>query len=670
MTRHYNAQSLVLLATMLAFSVAARAQPVDYGSLEQLFGEPITTSVTGKPQKASDAPADIVILTQDDIRRSGADTIPDILRFVTGLNIRTYGIGDQSVSIRGYNQPMNPRLLVMVDGRQVYLDDYGYVAWNAIPVQLDEIRQIEIIKGPNSALFGFNAASGVINIITTDPIKDTLNAITVRTGTQGLAEASIVSTVHLGANAGLRVSAGGFTSRDFEPRGLSDYDIADRPAPRNGTFNARGSWDVQPGIRLNAEAGVVDSTVGVFDPEGTYLGTRYRISTARVGASFDSRIGVLDFDFYRNQAQNSYTVEGVVEDLVNTVYVAKASDLLKLDADNTIRLGLEYRNNAAASQTIFNGTIGYQVYSANAMWDWQVLPSVSLTNAVRVDHLALHLDGTPYAGLGLTAAQYNQTTITEPSFNSGLVWRVTEKDTIRLTAARGLQTPSLIDYAFQLAIPGITLHGSPTLAPTAVWNYELGYERDVTWLNSTVKTATFFQRNVSLLAASFSLPLTAAAAASGSLQSGNIGSSDEVGLEVGINGKSDNGFRWNASYSFASITDHLISGLATAPNLDYNHGTPQHTVIVGGGYSVGKWELDAEGEWQSSYQDFKAAPTGLSIQPVRVGNYVTFNARVGYRVTDFLTISGTAQQFNVSKLVETAGPPVERRFIIAATARF
>ena len=671
MKNHGATQILWLAAAMLSAGVsAARAQTVDYGALEQLFGEPITTSVTGKPQKASDAPADLVILTQDDIRRSGADNIPDILRFVTGIDVRTYGIADSDVAIRGYNQPLNPRLLVMVNGRQVYLDDYGYVAWSTIPVQLDEIRQIEIVKGPNSALFGFNAASGVINIITVDPIKDNTNALTVRTGTQGLAEASVVGTAHLSDVAGVRLSAGGFSVRDFEARGLDAFDSADRPRPQNGTFNLEGSWQVRPNIQITAEGGVVDSHTGVADPQGTYLDTRYRINTLRLGTAADTQFGLLAIDFYRNQAHNEYSTPLANIGLVNTVYVAKVSDLFKVNPDNTVRVGLEYRDNAADGQ-VFGGTIGYRVYSANAMWNWQVLPSVSVTNAVRVDHLQLRLNGTTPADTPLTTSQYNQASFTEPSFNSGVVWKVTDNDTLRLTAGRGLQVPSLVDYAFQYAAPGVgTIYsGNPTLVPTAVWNVELGYDRGVSVIGSTIRTAVFFQRNVNLVAAGASVPFGLQTSRYLTSQSSNIGSSDEVGFEVGIKGKSASGWRWNASYNFASITDNLVAGFTTTPNLDYRRGTPQHTVILGGGYSVGKWEFDAQGRWQSTFQDFKGAAYS-GYDAVNVPNYVSFSARVGYRVTENLTLSGTAQQFNVSRIMETAGPPVERRFILAATAHF
>src|ERR1700722_17787528 len=168
----------------LSVTVPAAAQSVDYQALEQLFGEPVTTSVTGKPQRATDAPANIEIITQDDIRRSGATTIPDVLQFIPGLDVRRDGFASADVGMRGYNRVANPHLMVLVNGRQVYMPDYGRILWATIPVQLAEIRQIEVIKGPNSALYGFNAVDGVINIITYDPIDDRVNTATAAGGTQ------------------------------------------------------------------------------------------------------------------------------------------------------------------------------------------------------------------------------------------------------------------------------------------------------------------------------------------------------------------------------------------------------------------------------------------------------------------------------------------------------
>jgi outer membrane receptor for ferrienterochelin and colicins len=100
------------------------------------------------------------------------------------MDVLNFAASQSDVGIRGYNQARSPRLLVLINGRQVYLDHFGYTDWNALPIQLSEIRQIEVVRGPNSAIFGFNAVSGVVNIITFNPKFDNTNAVEVRAGTE------------------------------------------------------------------------------------------------------------------------------------------------------------------------------------------------------------------------------------------------------------------------------------------------------------------------------------------------------------------------------------------------------------------------------------------------------------------------------------------------------
>ena len=130
------------LAWAALWAASARAQSVDHGDLEGLFGEPVTTSATGKPQRASQVPANMEIITAEQIRRSGADNLPDILQYVAGVDVRRYGFAAADVAVRGYNETSNARLLVLLNGQQVYLDDLGRTQWYTIPVELDEIRQI------------------------------------------------------------------------------------------------------------------------------------------------------------------------------------------------------------------------------------------------------------------------------------------------------------------------------------------------------------------------------------------------------------------------------------------------------------------------------------------------------------------------------------------------
>src|ERR1700683_820180 len=101
---------------LLASSPAILAQSVDYGALEQMFAEPVTTSATGSPQRASKVPANMEIITAEDIRRSGARDIPGVLRHIADVDLLQWGTDDTDVSVRGYNQAYSQRLLVLING--------------------------------------------------------------------------------------------------------------------------------------------------------------------------------------------------------------------------------------------------------------------------------------------------------------------------------------------------------------------------------------------------------------------------------------------------------------------------------------------------------------------------------------------------------------------------
>lgn len=647
-------------ATCAMLPVAVSAQGVDYTTVEQMFGEPITTSVTGKPQRASEVPGDLTIITQDQIRRSGATNIPDILQFVPGVDVRHYGIGQAEVSIRGYNSPLNPRLLVLIDGRQVYSDDYGRVAWNALPVQLLEIRQIEVIKGPNSALFGFNAASGVINIITFDPLLDKVNAATIQGGTQSFGTASAVGTAHIGETAGVRISVGGLTEREFS----GETAVAGLPHPSSGSVNIDGHWQVSPTILLRASGGQTDAHTPSDAIGFATLNVAERTNYLRFGGASDTPLGTLDFDVYRNM---SFVKFGTSPSFLNDTLVAKASDLLKVNAANTVRVGVEYRNNRASSGSTFGGSVNYNVYSIDGLWDWQVAPSVDFTNAVRLDHLVLGYGGALLPIPGRTLAAYNNATITQPSFNSGLVIKASDLDTVRLTAARGLQVPSLIDFGLQTLEGSAYAVGSPTVVPTSVWNAELAYDRGLPSLDATITTAVFVQRNTNLLSAPFNTPFVLSGGHVTSTAA-NVGSSNEVGVELGLRGKTAGGFRWNASYTFASISDDISSAYPPSPSTRYDNGTPQHSVVLGVGYTNGPWELDAQGKWQSRFTDYMLGAGGY--QPVYMSNYVSLNGRVAYQITENVTAALVGQLYNISAIFKPIGSLVERRLIASITAYF
>jgi outer membrane cobalamin receptor len=134
--------------------------------LELLKEEETVSIATRHEQPISQAPSNVYVITDEDIRHSGATDIPTILRRVPGLDVMQVTGADFNVSARGDNQLFANKILVMVDGRSIYIDGQGLVFWKSLPVTLPEIKRIEVLKGPASVVYGFNAFDGVINIIT------------------------------------------------------------------------------------------------------------------------------------------------------------------------------------------------------------------------------------------------------------------------------------------------------------------------------------------------------------------------------------------------------------------------------------------------------------------------------------------------------------------------
>jgi iron complex outermembrane recepter protein len=124
------------------------------------------TSVSRKPQALSNAAAAVFLITQEDIRLSGATSIPEVLRMVPGLEVARIDASKWAVSSRGFNGRYANKLLVLIDGRTVYNPLFSGVLWDAQDTVLEDIDRIEVIRGPGAALWGANAVNGVINIIT------------------------------------------------------------------------------------------------------------------------------------------------------------------------------------------------------------------------------------------------------------------------------------------------------------------------------------------------------------------------------------------------------------------------------------------------------------------------------------------------------------------------
>src|SRR5947209_731569 len=160
-------------AGLLAGQNPGAANPGDLTSktIQELMNMDVV-SVSRKEQHLSKTPAAVYVITQEDIHRSGARTIPDALRIAPGVQVSQLDANRWAVSVRGFNDTLSNKLLVLIDGRTVYSPVFSGVYWEQLNVPMETIERIEVVRGPGGSVWGANAVNGVINIIT-KKAKDT-----------------------------------------------------------------------------------------------------------------------------------------------------------------------------------------------------------------------------------------------------------------------------------------------------------------------------------------------------------------------------------------------------------------------------------------------------------------------------------------------------------------
>src|SRR2546427_4834895 len=193
----------VLLASGTVAQNPQNVPDVTSMSLEDLMNLQVT-SVSKRTQKVADAAAAVFVITQEDIRRSGAASIPEALRMVPGLEVARIDENKWAIGARGFNGRFDNKLLVLIDGRSVYTPLFSGVYWNVQDVMLEDVDRIEVIRGPGATLWGANAVDGVINVIT-KKAKATQSAIvTAGAGTEERAAGGVRFGGQVGGNSKFR----------------------------------------------------------------------------------------------------------------------------------------------------------------------------------------------------------------------------------------------------------------------------------------------------------------------------------------------------------------------------------------------------------------------------------------------------------------------------------
>lgn len=225
-----------LLCLFPSIRIFASSTALHALELEQLM-QMTVTSVSKRSQSISDTAAAVYVITQDEIQRSGANNLPDILRLAPGVQVARLDASFVSISIRGFNTIYSNKLLVLIDGRSIYSPLFSGVFWESYLPMIEDIDRIEIIRGPGASVWGANAVNGVINILTKP------------------AELTQSEVVAAGAGQGEKIFARGRAGTKLENgfvRGYATYRNRDAsPNPANG-FGEDDDYSIlQTGLRLD-----------------------------------------------------------------------------------------------------------------------------------------------------------------------------------------------------------------------------------------------------------------------------------------------------------------------------------------------------------------------------------------------------------------------------------
>ena len=435
-------------------------------SLEQLMDLEVT-SASRHPEKLSQAATAIEVITADDIRRSGATSLPEALRLAGNLDVAQKNSHDWAITARGFNTALANKLLVMIDGRTVYTPLFSGVFWDAQDVLLEDIDRIEVISGPGGTLWGANAVNGIINIIT-KAAGDT-KGLYVEAG--GGSQPRDVGAVRYGGSlapdVAFRVYAKAF-NRDEEERadGSSAHDAWRRS---QAGFRLDAALSSKDRFTLQGDAYDGDENMpagGAAHTGGANLLGRWshRISD-RADWTLQTYLDRTRLDdpiaaFVLNGIE--FAPAGVLTDRLDTLDI-DFQNRIEVGARNEVTWGFGYRRTRdevgnAPALAFLPPTLDQDLYGAFVQDELTLRKGLTFTVGTKVEH-------NDYTGLEA-----------EPSLR--LAWNVAEDQSLWAAVSRAVRTPSRVDRDESIPAPEyllVVLRGSADFVSESVVAHELGY---------------------------------------------------------------------------------------------------------------------------------------------------------------------------------------------------
>ncbi len=473
----YKPVTIVLLFIFFTTLQNVLAQTIDPNStsalkrldLEELMNIEVV-SVSKRPEKLTEVASAIQVITQKDIRSSGAKTLPEALKLASNLQVAQVNASQWAISARGFNNVLANKLLVLIDGRSVYTPLYAGVFWDAQQVLLEDIDRIEVISGPGGTLWGANAVNGVVNIITKSAKQTQGIFIEAAAGSNFPGSASLRYGGQIADHLSYRVYGTGFKM--------------DNTLDSN-KLNAHDHWSmVQAGFRLDWESSDNDSHTllqnlyyGSPNPDGN----KEAVYTRGDNISYQWKHVISGKFEFQLQAYYDHTWRDFKNDFTE--------DLKTYDLD------LHVSNQISQTHTLSYGlNFRYMDHKVTNLELFQFLPArknLNLYSAFLQDDITLIRERLKFT-IG-AKIEHNSYTGLEYQPNGRLSWTPSMHETIWAAVSRAVRTPARIERDFRLNLtPDLDLlSGSENFISENVVSYELGWKTQPL-KNLMISVASFY----------------------------------------------------------------------------------------------------------------------------------------------------------------------------------
>src|SRR5712675_1670024 len=623
------AATVALLSTATAAAESSSNRLTDL-SLEELSNIQIT-SVSKRAERLSDAPASVFVITGDEIRRSGATSLPEALRLAPNLQVARASANGWAISARGFNTDLANKLLVLIDGRTVYTPLYAGVFWDVQNTLLEDIDHIEVISGPGGTLWGTNAVNGVINI-TTQSAKSTQGGLVAAGVGSRENDGALRYGDSVGADGNYRVYGKYFDRNHTFTAGGSTKD----DALHRGQAGFRADWD-RPGDQFMVQGNAYRGPEGQPLPGSIATGASFTLGTISLsGANLTTRWG--------------HALEGGANIVVQAYYdrtersvpptFAETLDIFDVQFQHSLRL-------ADSNAVVWGGEYRYSFDRLDNSSFFACLPA-SLDQ--RWASLFAQDEATLAKDLRLTlGARVERNDYTGNEFlpNARLAWKFASDHLLWTAASRTVRAPSRFDrdpFVPRNPPPPFLLAGGPDFRSEVAKVYEVGYRG---------QPATSISYSVTVFHADYDHLRTQDIAPSGTfLVLGNGMEGTTNGVEMWGNYQASRAWRLSAG----------LTGLRERLQLKPGTIDTANSVAQGGQNPAHSWMLRSSLDlpYQSEV-DVTVRHVSALANP-EVPAYTTGDLRYGWRPRRDLELSVTGQNLFGGEHAEFTAPATRSQF--------